>query len=400
MIYVDVKPELIRWARRRSGLSAKSFLKKFPKMELWEAGKKQPTLKQLEKFAKAAHVPIGYLFWDKPPEEKPPIPDFRKMAEAKSIRPSPNLLETIYICQRQQDWYRDWQKAEKMRPLAFIGSARPLESHIVKTAEHIAKVLKFDIEKRKKLPSWTAALRQFIEMANSKGILVMRSGIVGNNTRRKLDPEEFRGFALSDPLAPLIFINSADTKAAQMFTLAHELAHLWIDQTAVSNMQALHVSGSQSGSSSLNISESRIEAWCNKVAAELLAPLKALRKEVFFAKNKADFSKEIERLARSFKVSSLVILRRLYDAKHITFQEFSRKYGEELKKIKSLKKGDGSGGGDFFRTFNSRIAPPFARALAVSALEGYTPFREAFQLLGIRKTATFKKIIKNFNLDF
>ena len=397
MNYADVKPDLIRWARRRAGQSPKNLLKKFPKIELWERGEKQPTLKRLEKFAKAMHVPVGYLFLERPPEEKPPIPDFRRTAKAKFNGLSPNLLETVYICQRRQDWYRDHQQAEKKRLLAFIGSARPLESHIVKTAENIGKVLKFDLEERKNLPTWTAALNRFIETANSKGVLVMRSGVAGNNTRRKLDPEEFRGFALSDPLAPLIFINSADTKAAQMFTLAHELAHLWIDQTALSNAQALHASDSQADALSLNISERRIESWCNKVAAELLVPLKIFQKEAFRAKNTAGFAAEVERLARRFKVSSLVILRRLYDAKQITFQELNRKYQEELQKIKALKKKRKAGGGNFFLTFNARISPSFTKALAVSALEGYTPFREAFQLLGVRKTAVFKKIIKNFN---
>lgn len=389
MNYVAVKPTLLRWAQKRSGQSIQSLYKKIPKLKLWETGEAKPTLKQLEKFAKTVHTPIGYLFLDKPPVEKVPIPDFRKMPNVSQKNPSPDLLDTLYICQRRQDWYKDYMRSMKEEPLSFIGSVRPLASNIVKTAENIRKVLNFSIEERKKLTTWTSALSQFIEQANSVGILVMVSGIVGSNNRRKLDPKEFRGFALSDSLAPLIFINGADTKAAQMFTIAHELAHLWINQTAISNAQALA------------IPKHHIESWCNKVAAELLVPLNLIRQQYDNKKMKLNFSNEVQRLAKHFKVSSLVILRRIYDMKKLTAREFSTRYEEELKKINEIqKKNKKSGGGDFFITLRVRVSPRFARALVSHTLEGYTSFRESFQLLGVKKMATFKEAGKSVGVKF
>ncbi|MDE0119181.1 MAG: ImmA/IrrE family metallo-endopeptidase [Bdellovibrionales bacterium] len=384
MNYVAVKPTLLRWAQKRSGQSIQSLYKKIPKLKLWETGEAKPTLKQLEQFAKTVHTPIGYLFLDKPPIEKIPIPDFRKMPNVSQKNPSPDLLDTLYICQRRQDWYRDYMRSMKEEPLSFIGSVRPLASNIVKTAENIRKVLNFSIEERKKLTTWTSALSRFIEQANSVGILVMVSGIVGSNNRRKLDPKEFRGFALSDTLAPLIFINGADTKAAQMFTIAHELAHLWINQTAISNAQALA------------IPKHHIESWCNKVAAELLVPLNQIRQQCDNEKIKLNFSNEVQRLAKHFKVSSLVILRRIYDMKKLTAREFSTRYEEELKKINEIqKKNKKSGGGDFFLTLRVRVSPRFARALVSHTLEGHTSFRESFQLLGVKKMSTFKEAGKS-----
>ena len=335
------------------------------------------------------YVPIGYLFLNKPPVEKIPIPDFRTIPNVNQKPPSPDLLDTIYICQRRQDWYKDYIRSMKEQPLDFVDSIRPSVHNIVKTAENIRKALNFSVEERRDLPTWTHALSRFMEQTDSIGILVMINGIVGNNTHRKLDPKEFRGFALSDSLAPLIFINGADTKAAQMFTMAHELAHLWINETAVSNDQAL------------TISNHHIEIWCNKVAAELLVPLNLIRKVHDKKEMKNNFSNEVQRLAKYFKVSSLVILRRIYDIQKLTKKEFSTRYKEELEKLDTIQKNKKKKGGrDFFRTLESRVNPRFAKALISHTLEGYTPFRESFQLLSIKKMSTFKQVKKNFGADY
>ena len=385
MNFVDVKPNLLLWAQKRSGQGAERLYKRFPKLKAWEEGEKKPTLKQLEKFAKAVHVPVAYLFLDKPPVETMPIPDFRKMPNTEHKKPSPELLDTLYICQRRQNWYRDYRLSIKEEPLSFIGSVRPLANNIVKTAQNIRKTLNFSVKERKDLQTWTSALSQFIDQVNSIGILVMINGVVENNTHRKLNPKEFRGFALSDTLAPLIFINGADTKAAKMFTIAHELAHLWIHKTGVSNAQAL------------SISEHQIESWCNKVAAELLVPIAEIRQQYNHEKLKINFYKEIERLAKYFKVSSLVILRRLYDIRKLTAKEFSKHYQEELKKFHQRQK-KSSGGGDFFSTLGVRVSPRFIKALVSHTMEGHTFFRESFKLLGINKMTTFQKIEKRFEV--
>ena len=159
----------------------------------------------------------------------------------------------VYVCQQRQEWYRDSARGERISPLSFVGSAS-LNSDVESTAAIIRHALQFDIEERRQIPTWTDALRLFIGQANEAGIMVMCSDVVLNNNYRPLDPDEFRGFALSDSLALLVFING-DTKAAQMFTLAHELAHIWLGQSAVSDAQASLVP------------EHHVERWCNNVAA-------------------------------------------------------------------------------------------------------------------------------------
>lgn len=257
---VPVKPEMLRWARERAGRSLASLLERIPQLEIWETGEASPTLKQLEIFAKATHTPIGYLFLQKPPLERVPIPDFRTVGNERLERPSPDLLDTVYICQQRQEWYRGFARVTGETTLPFAGSAR-LMSDVEMTAASIRQALGFDVEERRRIPTWTDALRRFIQQADALGVLVMVSGVVGSNNRRKLDSQEFRGFALADDLAPLVFVNGADTKAAQMFTLAHELAHIWLGQSALSDVGPV------------SAPSQRVEVWCNQVAAELLVPL-------------------------------------------------------------------------------------------------------------------------------
>ena len=252
MSRVTVKPEMLRWACERSGQSAENMRKRFPKFDLWNRGETSPTLKQLENFAKATYTPIGFFFLPQPPIDVIPIPDFRTIGSGQVGRPSPDLLDTVYICQQRQEWYREFVRSIGEKPLPFVSSANQTND-IEKIAERIQHALGFDIEERRQMPTWTDALRRFIEQADALGVLVMVSGVVGSNNKRKLDPQEFRGFALADDLAPLVFINGSDTKAAQMFTLAHELAHIWLGQSAVSDAQAMQ------------IPENEIERWCNLV---------------------------------------------------------------------------------------------------------------------------------------
>jgi Zn-dependent peptidase ImmA (M78 family) len=228
--------------------------------------------------------------------------------------------------------------------------------------------------------TWTDALRHFITQADELGILVMCSGVVFNNTHRHLDPEEFRGFAMADPLAPLVFINGADTKAAQMFTLAHELAHIWLGQSAISDGQALI------------LPDNDIENWCNQVAAELLVPLDVVRTEY---DGTAELNEESTRLARRFKVSSLVILRRIYDTGAISREELWQAYENELARLRAIPRGSG---GDFYLTQAARVSKRFARALVISTLEGHTLHRDAFRMLGFSKLETFHELGRNLGV--
>lgn len=372
MVRVEVKPALLRWARERARLGASGLASRFPKLSEWEARKTAPTLKQLEKFANATHTPVGFFFLPEPPVEKVPIPDFRTVAGAEIGRPSADLLDTIYLCQQRQEWYRDFARSTGEDPLAFVGSVT-MSDDVAATAAAIRHALGFDLEERQQAPTWEEALRRFIGQADDLGILVMCSGIVFNNTHRKLDPDEFRGFAMADPLAPVVFINGSDTKSAQMFTLAHELVHIWLGRSGLSDVQPVQES------------DHAVERWCNLVAAELLVPAAAMRE----AYNPvAELPDEVGRLARRFKVSTLVILRRIHDLRWLPREAFWAAYEAEVERLRAFGKGSG---GNFHLTEAARVSRRFARAVVGSTLEGQTLYRDAFRLLGFSKLQTFNE---------
>lgn len=381
---VDIKPELIRWARERDCQSQEELVKRFPKLPDWEAGRTLPTLKQIEEFAKTVHVPVGFLFLDEPPTENLPITDFRTVGDAVVDRPSTNLLDTIHICLLRQDWYRDFARNEGEDMREFVGclsESIPADA----AAKEICKELCFEVDERMKCATWTEALALLINRTEQAGILVMVNGVVKNNTKRKLDPKEFRGFALSDKWAPLVFLNGADSKAAQMFTLAHELAHIWRGSTGLSNAGMLVDKRCQ-----------KLERWCNAVAAEVLVPMHRPKLEIEtrdlgqFRSNGEALRAAARKLATSFKVSTLVILRRLRDGEGIDNSVFQAAWRHETERFSAKKRTQS--GGDFYSTELSRVGRRFVHAIYESTLEGKTLYHEAHRLLGITKSAAFTKL--------
>ncbi|MEF8733294.1 MAG: ImmA/IrrE family metallo-endopeptidase [Candidatus Accumulibacter meliphilus] len=362
---------VLRWAAERARLDDFALVKRFRKWPLWLSGEAQPTLRQIEDFARMTHTPFGYFFLPEPPRMELPVPDFRSLRDAPVREPSNDLLDTVYLCQRRQDWFREYAQINGLPPVPFVGEVRVGDVPEA-VAEKLRDTLDLSVTERQTLPTWTDALRQLIARTEDAGVLVMASSIVGANSHRKLDVDEFRGFALADHLAPLVFLNAGDSKAAQMFSLAHELAHLALGQSGISDAEAGRVP------------ERTTERWCNKVAAELLMPLAVMREAV---QREAAIEQEIQRLARLFKVSTLVALRRLFDAGLINAATLWQHYRKEVERLRTLERT--GGGGDFYRTLGARTGKRFARALVGSALEGQTLFQDAFRLLGVRKSATF-----------
>jgi len=369
---VLVKPELIRWAIERSRLPFDDLAKAFPKLKEWQGGQKSPTAKQLEDFAKKTMTPLGYFFLDSPPDETLPIPDFRTVGDTPIKRPSPNLIETLQAMQRRQAWMREYVIDDGQDPLQFVASAKNVRN-VASLAARIRGALGLNTDWAETLPTWEMALRTLHNSAERNGILVARSGVVGLNNHRPLDPEEFRGFVLCDGYAPLVFVNGADSKSAQMFTLAHELVHLWIERNALFNLIKMMPHNDDT------------ERFCNQVAAEFLVPGHKLSERWNNVRGANDRFKTI---AGWFKVSPVVAARRALDLGLIGKQEFFAFYEQDQAEWRGKKaddkKREKKGGPNFYDVQDVRLGKRFAYAVVRAAREGRLLYREAYHLTDLK----------------
>lgn len=375
---VHINPEFFRWAQERARISPEALGEKFPRYPEWLSGDVNPTIKQLEKFAEQTYAPLGYFFLPEPPDEKLPIPDFRTIANNKVARPSPHLIDTIHAVQLRQEWMRGFLIERGEPALPFIGS-RTLRDAPDEVAADIRRTLGLEPRWSREFDTWEEALRTLVQKIEGADVLVMINGVVENNPHRPLDVDEFRGFVLSDSYAPVIFINGTDAKAAQMFTLVHELAHLWLGQGGVSSFRELLPS------------DHEVEIFCNKVAAEFLIPTREMHEAWEAVQHRDD---PFGRVARMFKVSPVVAARRALDLGLVSRRHYFGFY-EAYKAAAAARKARAVGGGNFYLTMGVRLGKRFPAAVFSAAKEGRLAYRDAYQLTGL-SGATYDRFGREF----
>lgn len=383
MSKVAVATGVLRWALERAGRAGRSedyFQQKFPKIQEWLSGESQPTLRQLEDLAKAALTPLGFLFLPEPPQEQLPVQHFRTVGDEAVKKPSPNLLDTVQSMQRRQFWMRDFLIDEGHEELPFVRAAR-LNEQPTAIADRLRNILCLEEGWARHHRTWQTALSHFRKVIEDAGILLVVSGIVGNNNYRKLDPEEFRGFVLVDEYAPLMFVNRADGIAAQMFTLAHELVHVLYGSSAAFDLREMQPA------------DDPTEQACNSAAAEFLVPERELRQAWPTILGDPE---PFQVIARQFKVSALVAARRAMDLTIIsrgTFFDFYHDYQNDERRKASRK----TGGGDFYLTQNLRVGRRFASAVAQAAKEGKLLYSDAFKLTNLFGV-TFDRYVSSLDI--
>ena len=375
---ITLRPGVLKWARERAQFGIDDLAQKLniksERILDWESSGRI-SIAQVDALSKRTYTPLGFLYLPEPPDESLPITDFRIVGNESLQRPSPNLIETVYAMQRRQDWMRDELTIEYEAPeLPFVGRFTPSDDPLM-VAGAIRETLMLESGWASENSNWESALRFLQSRIEGVGILLVINGVVGNNNRRRLDPEEFRGFVLSDTYAPLIFINNSDYKTAQMFTLAHELVHIFVGETGLSNFNGFLPSSHAT------------EQFCDQTAAEFLVPEKELRTYWSVASQRSD---PYTSVARQFKVSSIVAARRTLDLDLInrdTFFTFYNEYkGREWGSSQQYQ-----GGGNFWNTQRWRIGTRFATAVVRAVREGRLTYREAYSLTGL-KGDTFKNM--------
>lgn len=375
-MHVAVTHSVLAWALQRADRSHEEAAKKFPKLGDWLSGEARPTLREVEQFASYTHTSLGALAMPEPPDEALPIADMRTRESMVIERPSGNLLDTIDRYQQFQDWYHDYAHEQGAQILPFLGSVSTQDNpHVV--AHRVRELLLLDRVKATSPDQWR---RDIVKALEDVGVLVMMSGIVGNNTHRPLSTDEFRGFTLYDDLAPLIFVNLAgESYGAQNFTLVHEFAHLLAGHSALSGGD--HRLGGTGE-----------EAWCNRVAALALLPDDALA--AFYA---AQSVHDYRISARRFGVSAEVALHRLHSARRIDEGHY-RTVLDAVRADYGAQKRPSRKGGDFYNTLTTRLGRPLATAIVTSTLEGRMGFTEGFRMIGSHRREVFDELARRLQV--
>jgi Zn-dependent peptidase ImmA (M78 family)/DNA-binding XRE family transcriptional regulator len=377
-----INGDLLRWARERAAMPPEELAKKIgqkpDRLVEWESGTEQPTFKQAVQLASVTHVPFGYLFLPKPPVEELPLPDLRTLGTvpAKPLDLNTrNLVEDVLF---KHGWFVDYLKDQGADPLPFVGKYKASDNAIT-VANDIRETLQL-ADAAKQTRNWETYVRLLIDKAEDAGIWVMRTGIVGSNTHRPLSVQQFRGFAISDPIAPLIFINGKDALAAQIFTFAHEIAHIWLGSTGISNVQ---IGRKDFGT------DRATEIACNRIAAEVLVPEKEFNEQWSNSRPPTD---NYDTLSQRFKVSRIVIARRALDLRKVSDSSYAQffKKEEESWEDDRNRKADEDGGGNFYNTLPLRNGARFTDAVVSSAIAGETLLRDAGALLNMQPASVIR----------
>ena len=386
MIVAHINGGMLAWARRRAGFDIARLAKgniTVEKLTAWEKGDDFPSQTQAIALSEMLGISYAMLFMPVvPPPDIPPIPDLRTLSGEHLANPSLDFRQVLNDAIVRQEWVRDERAEEEWGKLPFVGKFDITDDPKAVAAD-MRSVLQLSKEDRNRCTDFEAFIKHIVSRAEDIGVLVMRSAVVRHATNRPLKVSEFRGFALSHHLAPTVFINDSDAKAAQIFTVAHELAHIWIGADGISDRKP----------NQKNDSRNTIEIFCDKVAAELLVPEAEIRPQW-----RHDASLEdSKRVATHFRVSTLVVLRRAKDLGLLSFDKFMAQVESEYARFKEidrkkreLQKKKEKQGGNFWASFELRNGRTFNAAVATALQHQRVTFTEAASLMGVTVAATVR----------
>lgn len=374
--YITAK--VFKWARESAKmteeLAASKVSVSIDKFKDWEKGVDYPTIRQAQTLAKAYRRPFALFFLPDVPTDFQPLQDFRKTGSKELSTSSIFIIREI---QQKQAWISEVNEDNNENKVPFIGRFTIKDNPILVAKDILATLNINPLNYKSNNP-----IIEWIDKAESNGIFISRTSFI--HSRLKLDSNEIQGFAIPDDFAPFIFINSDDWNAPQLFSLVHELSHLWIAETGISN----DVEPSIKKAGDYN----QIELFCNEVAANALMPkefIDSLDSKAF------DNAKEVFKNAKIIGVSSFALLVRALNLniislsaykqlKHladIEYNEFLKR--EEAKKIKQKEK-EKPGGPNYFLLQLNRNSRLFTQTVLDAFRAGVIEPSMASNLLNVQ----------------
>ncbi len=358
-----ITPKVLKWARESARMSLDTAAAKIPikkeKLIEWEDGTNQPTIRQAEILAKAYRRPFSIFFLPEIPNDFQPLQDFRRETSVALGTAATFIIREI---QQKQAWISDLFEENDEEVLAFVGKYS-LKDNPITVANDILSTLQID-------PSNYVhgnPIKEWVLKAEANGIFISRTSFI--HSRLTIDSEEIQGFSIANKYAPFVFINSHDWNAPQLFTLVHELAHIWIAASGISNEIGPGI-GPQD-------KFHPVELFCNEVAANSLMPIGFMSS---LSGNTFESSKGLFRIAKRIGVSSFAFLYRSYKLRLISlkkyqdlkteaeedFKEFLKK--EEKKKAQQKER---KGGPDYYQLLVNKNGHLFTR-IVMDAFRGGT----------------------------
>lgn len=302
----DVRNEILSWARETAGLSLEDAASKLQiseskaasakeKLVAYEEGKRVPSRSLLLRMAKLYRRPLLTFYLERPPLTGDRGEDFRTLPDQFAAIENTYIDVLIRELKARQSLVREAliDEEEDVR-LDFVGS-NSVEQGVAAVVKTLRNAIDLDLNKFRSQPNYGEAFKLLRRRVEDAGVFVLLQGNLGS-PHTDIGVAAFRGFALSDDIAPFIVINDLDAKSAWSFTLLHELAHLALGQTGVSGAQP----------------EKNIEKFCNEVASEMLLPTKEFNGFRLTSLDSEVAAREISDYAISRKLSSSHIAYRLY----------------------------------------------------------------------------------------
>lgn len=314
-----ITPKVLKWARKSARMSVETAASKvtveIDRLKEWEEGTAQPTIHQAETLAKAYRRPFALFFLPDIPRDFQPLQDFRKK-DAKEL--STASIFIIREIQQKQAWISNLFQENEEQPLSFVGKYN-IQSNPVEVANDILETLQIT-------PSHYSTenpIKEWINKSEMNGIFISRTSFI--HSRLLLDSEELQGFSIADRYAPFVFVNSEDWNAPQLFTLVHELAHIWIAESGVSN----DIEPELNKKGNLH----PVELFCNEVAANALMPLEGMKE---LDSNVFNSSSNVFKASKLFGVSSFAFLVRSFNLQYISLDKYRRLKSEAESDFKAF----------------------------------------------------------------
>lgn len=374
-----VNPKMLKWARKSARLRTDEAAKKIGVSEdsvrAWESDELKPTINQARTASKVYGRPLAAFYLSDIPKDYAIIKDFRRISDQKIAEEYPyKLIMLIRDMQDRQAWVKDILKELAENRLGFVKSAA-LSTPPTQLSEEIRKKLKITVDDQLNWKDMNSALNTWIHKVENNRMFVSQTSKQGT-----IDVSDARGFALVDSFAPFIFLNAKDSLGGRIFTLAHELVHIWLGESGVTGESFFGIANSH---------EEKIETYCNKVAGLVVFPDNVFSQHFKGINHEKDALNKINSISKKLFISRAVVARRLLDKSIISkskYQELHNKY------IKDWKDNQPGGGGNYYTNQSRAISKSFIRIVVNAYDRGRITGSEASGLVQT-KLNNFSKLL-------